>query len=153
MSTNDDNKPSFFARYIDSPEKERLELPTGSADFVSQWAQEASIQNFLMDILANGPVPTIVIEDRGTAHGFSKKQLRHARERMGIIAFKEKGKGKIHGHWFWTTTQHTPELARAIKSNARYARCLRDLSKTLGYRLQPIGTYPSPSANNEDGQK
>jgi hypothetical protein len=41
MPTNDGNEPSFFARYIDSPEKERLEpeiIRTGR-DTVLQWMQ------------------------------------------------------------------------------------------------------------------
>jgi hypothetical protein len=41
MPTNDDNKPSFFARYIDSPKEERLEperIRIGR-DTVLQWMQ------------------------------------------------------------------------------------------------------------------
>jgi hypothetical protein len=41
MSTNDGNEPSFFARYIEGPEKERVEpeiIQTGR-DTVRQWMQ------------------------------------------------------------------------------------------------------------------
>jgi hypothetical protein len=53
MSTNDDNKPSFFARYIDGPEKER---PSPLEKMIKQSRKNADLKTFLMDILANGPV-------------------------------------------------------------------------------------------------
>ena len=60
---------------------------------------------FLLDVLVSGPVPVTRIEERGAAHGFSRKQLRCARQHMGIVSFKEAG--KPHGHWFWALPQHT----------------------------------------------
>ena len=45
-----------------------------------------------MDILIGGPVPVTLIVERGTAHGFTEKQLRYAREQMNIVAFKETGR-------------------------------------------------------------
>ena len=92
MSTNDDNKPSFFARYIDGPEKER---PSPLEKMIKQSRKNADLKTFLMDILANGPVPATLVEERGAAHGFSKKQLYCAREQMNIASFKEVG--KLHG--------------------------------------------------------
>jgi hypothetical protein len=53
---------------------------------------------FLKDILAAGPAPATLIEERGAAHGFSKIQIRYARRQMKIISFKGPGKG---GRWFW----------------------------------------------------
>jgi hypothetical protein len=53
---------------------------------------------FLRDILANGPVPATLVEERGAAHGFSKIQIRYARRQMKIISFKGPGKD---GRWFW----------------------------------------------------
>jgi hypothetical protein len=96
MSTNDDNKPSFFARYIDGPEKER---PSPLEKMIKQSRKNADLKTFLMDILANGPVPTTLVQERGAAHGFSKKQLYCAREQMNIASFKEVG--KLHGPWYW----------------------------------------------------
>jgi hypothetical protein len=58
---------------------------------------------FLMDILANGPAPVKLIEERGAARGFSKGQLDRAKGKMGIVAFKEK---KKDGGWFWALPQH-----------------------------------------------
>ena len=54
---------------------------------------------FLKDILANGPAPATLIEERGAAHGFTKIQIRYARRQMNIISFKETG--KHGGRWFW----------------------------------------------------
>jgi hypothetical protein len=58
-----------------------------------------------MDVLVNGPVPVTIIEERGAAHGLSKKQLRCAKQQMAIVAFKEVR--KLHGRWFWALPQHT----------------------------------------------
>jgi hypothetical protein len=96
MTTNAGDGPSFFARYIDGPEKER---PSPLERMIKQSRRGVDLKTFLMDILANGPVPATLVEERGAAHGFSKKQLRCARQQMNIIAFKEVG--KTHGRWFW----------------------------------------------------
>ena len=61
-------------------------------------------KTLLMDVLANGPVPTTLVQERGAAHGFSRKQLYCARQQMNIVAFKETG--KTHGRWFWALPQH-----------------------------------------------
>jgi hypothetical protein len=58
----------------------------------------------LMDVLANGPAPATLVEERGAAHGFTKKQLSYARRQMRIVSFKEVG--KINGRWFWALPQH-----------------------------------------------
>ena len=54
---------------------------------------------FLLDVLVSGPVPVTRIEERGAAHGFSKKQLIYAKQHMGIVVFKEAG--RRNGRWFW----------------------------------------------------
>ena len=53
---------------------------------------------FLRDVLANGPVPATLVEERGAAHGFTKIQIRYARYQMKIVSFKGPGKD---GGWFW----------------------------------------------------
>jgi hypothetical protein len=93
---NGDDKPSVFARYIDNPEKEQ---PSPLEKLIKQSRKHADLKTFLMDVLANGPAPATLVKEHGAAHGFTKKQLRYAREQMNIIAFKETG--KIHGRWFW----------------------------------------------------
>ena len=62
-------------------------------------AVKARLKTLLTDVLANGPVPATLVEERGAAHGFTRKQLRYAREQMNIIAIKEVG--KTHGRWLW----------------------------------------------------
>jgi hypothetical protein len=53
---------------------------------------------FLKDILANGPAPVTLVEERGAARGFTWIQIRYARRQMKIISFKGPGK---NGGWFW----------------------------------------------------
>ena len=65
---------------------------------------KAQLKTLLADVLANGPAPTTLVQERGAAHGFSKKQLWDAREKMKIVAFKEIG--KRHGRWFLALPQH-----------------------------------------------
>jgi hypothetical protein len=94
MPTTGDNEPSFFARYIDGPDKER---PSPLEKMIKQ-SRKTDLKIFLRDVLANGPVPATLVEERGAAHGFSKKQIYYARQLMNIVAFKEIG--KTHGRWF-----------------------------------------------------
>ena len=93
----------------------------------------AGPKNLLIDLLANGPVLTTLVEERGAARGFYMNQLKRAKKQMGIVSLKEKG--KVGGPWFWALPKHAP----AKKPNDHYARRLRNLSKMIGYRLQPIG--------------
>jgi hypothetical protein len=162
MAANNGDGPSFFARYIDGPEKEwprqakeAIEQQHKSADLVSQWVQEANAKIFLANILTNGPTLVTAIEEQGAAHGFSKKQLEYAKKQINVVAFKKRG--VFGGPWFWALTGHTPDLALAKKGDDRYIRYLRDLSKNLGFRLQPIDKYPRPPTNEkdhkDDGQK
>jgi hypothetical protein len=157
MSTNDDNKPSFFARYIEDPKKERHEperMQTGSADLVAKWERTEKAKAFLANILANGPMPAAAIIEHGAARGFSERQLAHARKSIGAVAFKEKGKGKFRGgRWFWTLTQLTPEQVTAVDLNDRYTRRLRDITRALGYRLQPTNKYLSTTTTREDDKQ
>jgi len=58
-------------------------------------------------MLANGPVGKEIIVERGSQRGFNEDQLRRAREKAGIMTFKEKG--KRHGKSFWTLPEHMPD--------------------------------------------
>ena len=60
----------------------------------------------LLNILANSPVPVAIIEERAAACGFSKDQLKRAKQKMGVVAFKE---GKLDGRWFWALPEHAPK--------------------------------------------
>jgi hypothetical protein len=128
--------------------EEAIKQQRKSADLVSRWKQKTEAEAFLMDVLANGPLPTAIIEELGATRKFSKLQLWHAKQRIGATAFKKK---EQNGCWLWSLTQHAPKPANTTKPG--YTRRLRDLSRTLGYRLQPIDKYPRPPANKDDRQK
>jgi hypothetical protein len=66
----------------------------------------SGVVTFLLDMLANGPVPQKVIAERARQRGFTAEQLRHAREKAGIGTFKETG--KPHGEWLWARAEHMP---------------------------------------------
>jgi hypothetical protein len=55
-----------------------------------------------MDMLANGPVPKTVIDERAEVRGFSEDQLKRAKAKTGIVAFKE----EFQGPSFWCLPQH-----------------------------------------------
>ena len=80
------------------PAEEKIEQPR------KQSRRSADPKIFIADILVNGPVPATLVEVRGAVHGFTRKQLRSAREQMKIVAFKQTG--KRHGCWIWVLPQH-----------------------------------------------
>jgi len=87
---------SLFER-LDKGRPPPIETPTEM--MIKQPRRSADRRTFLLDMLANGPVPATLVEERGAVHGFTRKQLRDARKQMNIIAIKEVGKN--HGRWFW----------------------------------------------------
>jgi hypothetical protein len=66
----------------------------------------AGIVTFLLDVLAGGPVLRTSIHDRGKERGFTEDQLRYAKNKASIKAFKETG--IKHGRWFWAKPEHMP---------------------------------------------
>ena len=62
--------------------------------------QQLKVQAFLREMLKDGkPVPQKEIEEAAKAKGFTEKQLRNAREALGIHTDKEPG--TMTGGWFW----------------------------------------------------
>jgi DNA polymerase len=61
------------------------------------------VVTFLLDMLAGGPVPKKLVDERAAQRGFTADQLRRAREKAGIETFKETG--KKDGVWFWCLAQ------------------------------------------------
>jgi hypothetical protein len=61
--------------------------------------KNVDLKTLLKDILLNGPVPATLVQERGAAHGFSKKQLWRAKQQMKIISRRETE--KRYGRWFW----------------------------------------------------
>jgi hypothetical protein len=68
--------------------------------------QQSDVIIFLMNLLANGPMAKTAIEDKATERGFSIDQLKRAKHRMEIVAFKQTG--TMGGQWFWALAQHAP---------------------------------------------
>jgi hypothetical protein len=128
---------NLFERLGRSPTTETAaEQQRRKTKSIARGVQEANARAFLLDTLRNGPVPATIIKELGTARGFNTGQLWDAKQQIRAGSFK--AKGKWAGCWFWTTSQHTPDRAVAIKTNDRYIHRLRGLSKTLGFRLRPI---------------
>ena len=71
--------------------------------------QQSDVIIFLMNLLASGPVAMKTIEDKATKGGFTIEQLRRAKRKMGIVAFKQEG--TMEGHWSWALVQHAPAKA------------------------------------------
>ena len=62
---------------------------------------QPKVQAFLREMLKDGKVvPQKEIEDAAMAKGFTDKQLRTAKEKLGVVSAKEKGKMK--GPWYWS---------------------------------------------------
>jgi hypothetical protein len=117
------------------PAKKTIERRPRNAGFVAQGEKDAKIKSFLLDLLAKRPVLATAIQKRGATQGFSKKQLWRAKRLLGIISFRKEGYG-FEGRWYWARAQHDPNT---IKPGLRFTRRLRNLTRSLGYRLQPIG--------------
>jgi DNA polymerase bacteriophage-type len=74
-------------------------------------SQQSGAVGFLLDVLANGPVPVKIIEERAAARGFSKDQQKRAKQKMCVVAFKE---GLVDGRWIWALPQHAPQAAEPL---------------------------------------
>ena len=125
------------------PTEEPAKQPRRRADLVSRWKQKTEAETFLRNILADGPMPAAIIEELGAARKFSKMQLWHAKQRMGAVAFKKKG--KFDGGWLWSLPQNAPKPASTAKPG--YTRDLRNLAKSQGFRLQPISKTAGGAGN------
>jgi AAA domain-containing protein len=67
----------------------------------------APVREFLRDLLANGPMLVKTIIERGAAKGFSLKQLRSARDFIGVRPFKRRGEN-LDSPWMWALAMHIP---------------------------------------------
>src|SRR5215475_13587095 len=85
---------------------ERLDKgrPPPTAEAIKESRRHAGQKALIKDVLANGPAPCTVVEERGAAHGYTKKQIGYARRQMRVVSFKETG--KVGGRWFWALPQH-----------------------------------------------
>ena len=67
-----------------------------------------TVREFLLDILAGGPVLQTVIAERGAEHGFSYDQLKRAKRPLSVRSFKKREAG-MDSPWLWALPQHAPE--------------------------------------------
>ena len=70
----------------------------------------SAVQNFLLTILADGPVLQTTIAERGAKHGFSCDQLWRTKQTLGIKAFKQRG-GDFNAPWLWALPEHATQEA------------------------------------------
>ena len=70
-------------------------------------ARAAPVREFLRDTLASGPVSRETILERGATEGFSKGQLKRAREAIGAIAYRQI-KDQFGSPTLWCLREHTP---------------------------------------------
>jgi hypothetical protein len=69
------------------------------------WDSRSSAKEFLLDILAGGPVLQTVILERAAEHGFSYDQLKRAKQPLGVRSFKKREAG-LDSPWLWALPQH-----------------------------------------------
>jgi hypothetical protein len=70
------------------------------------------VREFLLDILAGGPVLQTLIIERGAEHGFSYDQLKRAKGALGVRSFKKREAG-LDSPWLWALPQHAPAGAES----------------------------------------
>jgi hypothetical protein len=72
-------------------------------------------REFLLDVLAGGPVLQTIITERGAERGFSYDQLWRAKRALGAVAFKKRGEG-LDSPWLWALPQHaSSEMEQGVE--------------------------------------
>ena len=107
VGNDPDTKEEIWAPYVEwganHVEITATEAMEGAS---SKGSAKQEAEEFLRSQLANGPVPQSEIEDAAKAHGISiTGALRRARQQLGVIPRKEKG--KANGAWTWELPQTT----------------------------------------------
>jgi hypothetical protein len=96
------DEPSTFRKYIaDSLEKEQR--PAAEIKPRTSTRRTNDPKNFILDVLVSGPVPATTVQARGAERGFTRRQLRYAKERMPVVSYKDFGR---NAPWFWALSQH-----------------------------------------------
>jgi DNA polymerase I-like protein with 3'-5' exonuclease and polymerase domains len=62
---------------------------------------------FLQTMLTNGPATVRIVEQRAAECGISKDQLKRAKQKLNVKAFKEAG--TVDGQWFWCLPEDAPQ--------------------------------------------
>jgi len=63
-------------------------------------------QDFLKELLSNGPVTSERVFETAGEHGFSKSTVNRAKEKMGIKPYREGGIAE-NGSWYWELPEAT----------------------------------------------
>src|SRR5262249_18606472 len=80
-------------------------------------ARAAPVREFLRDTLANGPMLRETVLGRGTAEGFTERQLRHAREAIDIVAYRQRDVEFGARCTLWCLREHAPADAELDDSD------------------------------------
>ena len=70
-------------------------------------ARAAPVREFLRDMLANGPVERTTVIECGADEGFSKEQLKRARQAIDGVAYKRRGEDR-DAPWMWCLQKDAP---------------------------------------------
>lgn len=115
---------------------------------------QADIDTWLTDLLANGSVKANEVYSAADAAGYSKDQAKRAKKRLAIQAVRETGDGP----WFWKittkgaedqgSTPDTQETAPLLPCTSEAVRKpeIRPREQSVGARS--LGTPPDPKSGN-----
>jgi hypothetical protein len=121
--------------------KETTKQQLKNTDRVSRWKRKTDAEIFLTDVLANGPMPTAVIEELGAARRFSKKQLEKANRHYCIQKERETPRLLVLD----TRTRHRKEAPQPL-----YSLPSRPLEKA-GLPTSANRQTPSPESAHVGG--
>jgi Bifunctional DNA primase/polymerase, N-terminal/AAA domain len=82
-----------------------VEAMQAAVDNKSPGARDVA-KKFLDDMLAKGPVLKTEIEEAAEANSISEKTLRRAKEKLGVVAYKDRS--KADGKWYWQLPSSGP---------------------------------------------
>jgi putative DNA primase/helicase len=96
---------------------------------------------WLLELLSSGPKPNQEVVDQGAAAGFSKDQLRRARERLGVKSEKH----GYQGQWAWTLPEGTfpTEKPKGGKDGTGFE---------VGAKQKNTATYATFAGNDDDAE-
>ena len=109
----------------------------------------SSPRQFLEDLLSDGPVPAAQVFRDAEAHGYSKRQMQRARNRLGVKTDKD----GMRGGWSWALSEDADQREP----------CAEDAEDTEDTRLakaapsagtfDPEHTAPDPKVTEDAGHK
>jgi hypothetical protein len=106
-------------------------------------------RQFLEDLLSAGPVPAAQVFRDAEAHGYSKRQMQRARERLGV----KTDKGGMRGGWSWALPEDAGRRGYGAEDteDAEDTR-LAKAAPSAG-TFDPEDTAPDPKVTEDAGHK